>query len=230
MVDTFALKSDGTLWAWGDNYYGDLGLGDLTYDVYSVPTQVGSGSDWAAISAGYDYDTFARKCDGTLWAWGVNEMGDLGLGDIVNGVVYSVPTQVGSGSDWAAVSADFETPSPSRATAPSGPGVSTITGTSAWATPPVATSTGCRPRSTRPASCHGWSAPTTFGAGPEECAGTREYAVTQTPYSSLRTMGLTNGGPNSRMMSRRQGVGGVVQRPTEGRLSLERHVLKTCVP
>jgi alpha-tubulin suppressor-like RCC1 family protein len=76
-----ALKRDGSLWAWGENSYGQLGVGD-TAD-RSSPTQVGSARDWAAIAPGGadSYHTVALKQNGTLWAWGLNRFGQLGLGD-----------------------------------------------------------------------------------------------------------------------------------------------------
>jgi alpha-tubulin suppressor-like RCC1 family protein len=76
---TVAIKSDGTLWAWGANGNGQLGLGDITHR-YS-PVQVGSDATWTDVSAG-DYHTLAIKSDGTLWAWGHNTNGQLGLGYI----------------------------------------------------------------------------------------------------------------------------------------------------
>ena len=195
---TLALKKDGTLWAWGDNHYGQLGLGDTTtgtrptevgsasdwaavscggrphpgpqegrhplglgrqrrtassawaippsrhtptevgsasdwaavsaggyahpgpqegrhplglglqrrrparpgrYHRQAHPDRVGSASDWAAVSGGDDY-TLALKRDGTLWAWGGNGYGQLGLGDTTD---RHTPTEVGSTGDWASV-------------------------------------------------------------------------------------------------------------------------------
>ncbi|WP_421620666.1 hypothetical protein [Alkalilimnicola ehrlichii] len=60
---TVAVKADGTLWAWGRNGYGRLGLGDT--DDRDVPEQVGTDSDWTAVSAGRDH-TVAVKANGTL--------------------------------------------------------------------------------------------------------------------------------------------------------------------
>ena len=100
---TMALKSDGTLWAWGANSSGQLGLGS-TKD-RSAPTQVDPGSTWKAVSCGYDY-TLALKKDGTLWAWGNNQHGQLGLGT-PDDKAHSTPTQVDPGSTWKVVSCGY---------------------------------------------------------------------------------------------------------------------------
>ena len=100
---TLALKTDGTLWAWGYNGGGQLGLGSADNDAHATPRQVGSASDWAAVSVG-EMCTLALKKDGTLWAWGDNSYGQLGLGSADNDA-HATPRQVGSESDWAAVSA-----------------------------------------------------------------------------------------------------------------------------
>ncbi len=71
---SFALKSDGTVWSWGQNYFGQLGVGDTT-DRYS-PTQV-SITGITAISAGGGH-SLALKNDGTVWAWGYNSLDQLG--------------------------------------------------------------------------------------------------------------------------------------------------------
>ncbi|MEW6558142.1 MAG: hypothetical protein AB1349_12470, partial [Elusimicrobiota bacterium] len=95
---TIAIKTDGTLWAWGDNYYGELGLGNsggnwISYDDgidRNTPTQVGTLTNWSSVSGG-GYHTIAIKADGTLWAWGYNVYGQLGLGDTTD---RNTPTQV----------------------------------------------------------------------------------------------------------------------------------------
>jgi len=75
---SLALKRGGSLWAWGSNEYGQLGLGDR--DDRNRPTRIGGDSDWAAVAAEYEH-TLALKRDGSLWAWGYNYHGQLGLGD-----------------------------------------------------------------------------------------------------------------------------------------------------
>ena len=96
------MKTDGTLWAWGYNNDGELGLGNNTNT--NVPTQVGEGTSWASVATGALH-TLAVKTDGTLWAWGYNYSGQLGLGNNGRGTDKNVPTQVGEGTDWASVAA-----------------------------------------------------------------------------------------------------------------------------
>ena len=94
-----AIKSDGTLWGWGYQPYGQLGIGNTTS--YSSPKQVGALTNWSSVVAGNNH-TIAIKTDGTLWSWGYNADGQLGLG---NQTYYSSPKQVGSGTTWSSVSA-----------------------------------------------------------------------------------------------------------------------------
>ena len=72
---TVALKTDGTLWAWGGNDYGQLGNGT----VVSAAQPVQVLDQVTAVSAG-DYHVAAIRADGTLWTWGDNLYGQLGDG------------------------------------------------------------------------------------------------------------------------------------------------------
>ena len=95
---TIATKTDGTLWSWGRNNEGQLGLGD-SVNRYS-PVQVGALTTWYQISAGGSGFTVAIKTDGTLWSWGRNNSGQLGLNDTAN---RSSPVQVGALTTWSKV-------------------------------------------------------------------------------------------------------------------------------
>jgi len=74
-----ALKTDGTVWTWGSNEFGSLGIGTTTLATSSRPVQVTSLSGITAISAGTTH-AMALKSDGTVWTWGQNSRGELGIG------------------------------------------------------------------------------------------------------------------------------------------------------
>ena len=97
----FAIKSDGSLWGWGHNQYGRLGTGTDSPGFAETPVQIGTDKDWASVRAGR-YHTMALKTDGSLWAWGHNNVGQLGTGN--SDPQYS-PVQVGEESDWSVVDA-----------------------------------------------------------------------------------------------------------------------------
>jgi len=95
-----SLKNNGTLWVWGSNSSGQLGNDSNTNR--SSPIQVFSGSNiWLDVKAG-SYFTVGLQNDGTLWSWGYNGYGQLGLGDTNN---RSSPEQIGSSNDWIDISA-----------------------------------------------------------------------------------------------------------------------------
>jgi alpha-tubulin suppressor-like RCC1 family protein len=99
-----ALDTNGTLWAWGQNNFGQLGLSDSGNTTNrSSPTQVGSLTNWSRISQG-PLNVLSIKTDGTLWAWGYNYGGKLGLGD-ADTIHRSSPVQVGSLTTWSRISA-----------------------------------------------------------------------------------------------------------------------------
>ena len=99
---TFIIpKTDGTLWAWGDNEHGELGVNNRTQ--YSSPVQIGSDTDWSkggTLSSG----AWAIKTDGTLWCWGLNEKGQLGQNAGGDNAMRSSPVQVGSDTTWSKLS------------------------------------------------------------------------------------------------------------------------------
>ena len=73
--DNYALKSDGTVWAWGGNFVGQLGDGSYTNSV--TPVQVSNLTSITSLG-GRGYHNLAVKSDGTIWAWGWNSRGQLG--------------------------------------------------------------------------------------------------------------------------------------------------------
>jgi alpha-tubulin suppressor-like RCC1 family protein len=94
---TMSIKTDGSLWGWGKNNKGELGLGDVFHK--SNPNQVGSATDWSDVSCGSSF-TIAIKTDNTIWSWGEGTNGKLGQGDLTD---RSSPTQIGSDTDWQKV-------------------------------------------------------------------------------------------------------------------------------
>ena len=87
---SLAVKSDGTVWAWGYNNYGQLGNG-YPSSSSNIPLRVSELTGAVAISAGYAH-SLALKSDGTVWAWGFNGVGELGNG--TTNTSSNVPVQV----------------------------------------------------------------------------------------------------------------------------------------
>lgn len=96
---TVSLRGDGSLWSWGLNHVGQLGLGYSSKKI--VPTAVGSFGDWTQIVGGYNH-TLAVRIGHTLWAWGSNQSFQLGDGTSLS---RELPAQVGSDIDWSKVGA-----------------------------------------------------------------------------------------------------------------------------
>ena len=98
---TTAIRSNGTAWGWGFNNYGRLGNGG-TNTVSSPVSVVGGFTDWVQITGGYEFSA-AVRANGTAWAWGRNNHGQLGVNTITN---YSSPISVVGGfTDWVQISA-----------------------------------------------------------------------------------------------------------------------------
>tara|TARA_X000000368_G_scaffold382172_1_gene339136 strand:- start:44 stop:1237 length:1194 start_codon:yes stop_codon:yes gene_type:complete len=103
------FKTDGTLWMWGLNGYGQLGQNQANAQLASVNSPVQVPGTWCTdgvdnLCGSLGYYTLARKSDGTLWAWGDNEYGALGQGKTRQGSGHhqSSPVQI-PGTTWAKV-------------------------------------------------------------------------------------------------------------------------------
>ena len=97
-----AIKTDGTLWSWGQNNVGQLG--DNTTDQKNIPvTTFAGGTNWKQISDGGEGSHLAAiKTDGTLWTWGLNSSGQLGDNTTTN---RNIPvTTFAGGTNWKQVS------------------------------------------------------------------------------------------------------------------------------
>ena len=94
---TLAIKTDGSLWAWGNNEDGQLGIGTTTDSL--SPVRVGIETNWQAIACG-GLHTLAIKADGALWAWGFNMFGQLGIGTTTGSLS---PVRVGTETNWQAI-------------------------------------------------------------------------------------------------------------------------------
>jgi alpha-tubulin suppressor-like RCC1 family protein len=110
---SLALKDDGTVWAWGRNYYGQLG--DGTYNDSSTPVEVKVKDNdgtlvpltgVTALAAGATH-SLALKNDGTVFAWGDNELGQLGDGTKGDYASSHTPVKVAGLSDVKAIAAGY---------------------------------------------------------------------------------------------------------------------------
>lgn len=105
------IGTDGSLWAWGGNEYGQLGNGTTTewpddldsqyksMIVNSIPIRIGTDMDWKSVAAG-SIHTVAIKNDGSLWIWG-NYLIEEAAIDM------SKPIRIGTDNDWASVAANL---------------------------------------------------------------------------------------------------------------------------
>lgn len=93
---SMGLRGTGTLYSWSNhNNYGQLGDGTNATAGKSSPIQIGVATNWTQIHAAENHSLGIRS-DGTLWSWGSNNEGQLGL---FNGS----PVQIGSATDWAEI-------------------------------------------------------------------------------------------------------------------------------
>jgi len=96
---TAAIKTDGTLWTWGRNAYGALGINNTSNRSTPVTTFAG-GTNWKQVSGG-NFMTAAIKTDGTLWTWGDNLRGQLGINNTTDKL--TPVTTFAGGNNWKSV-------------------------------------------------------------------------------------------------------------------------------
>ena len=94
-VHSLAVKTNGTLWTWGNGQFGQLGNGLFSSATPNV-IQIGTANDWLTVSAGNRF-SLAIKTTGTLWSWGLNNVGQLGINNLVD---QNLPVQVGTANNW----------------------------------------------------------------------------------------------------------------------------------
>ncbi len=98
-LHTCAIQTDGSLWCWGENFIGEVGLGTDAPVQVLAPTRIGDAA-WATVTGGVAH-TCGIRDDGTLWCWGYNGSGAVGDG---TGTNRGDPTPVGS-DHWLTVAA-----------------------------------------------------------------------------------------------------------------------------
>lgn len=107
IVHRYALRADGTVWAWGPNGSGQLGRGwHATEGFGPVPAQVKNLSNVTGIAASY-FTAYALRSDGTVWGWGDNTSGALGSG--TTATQSDLPIQVVGLTDVTAIAASSGT-------------------------------------------------------------------------------------------------------------------------
>jgi len=96
-AQTLAIRANGTMWGWGTNYNGRLGINSGVGNISSPASVVGGFTDWVSVSTGR-FHTVGLRANGTLWAWGGNAYGEMGTGDTTS---RSSPVSVVGGfTDW----------------------------------------------------------------------------------------------------------------------------------
>ena len=97
------IRTGGTLWCWGWNVFGQLGLGNQTNQDRPQQVTTPAPRRWASVTAGFGH-TCATRTGGTLWCWGFNALGQLGLGNHTDQDRPQQVTTPGRGG-WASVTA-----------------------------------------------------------------------------------------------------------------------------
>ncbi|EKT4519187.1 T9SS type A sorting domain-containing protein [Flavobacterium psychrophilum] len=101
---SLGIRTGGTLWSWGRNYFGQLGTAGTPATFSNIPIQVGTATNWQTIAAGNAHNV-AIKTNGTLWTWGHNQASQLGDGSTTNS---NIPIQIGTATNWRFITAGDE--------------------------------------------------------------------------------------------------------------------------
>lgn len=97
---SIAIKTDGTMWSWGNNSIGQLAQNDRV--ARSSPVQIGALTNWSKPAGSADSGA-AIKADGTMWSWGDNANGELGQ-NVGTTTYRSSPVQIGALTTWSQIS------------------------------------------------------------------------------------------------------------------------------
>lgn len=97
-----AIKTNNTLWCWGDTAYGKVGTGSGVNPTEPFPMQVGLDSNWLSVALG-EWHTCGIKTDNSLWCWGDNTAGGIGHGVDPGILSFTEPVSLGDTRDWASV-------------------------------------------------------------------------------------------------------------------------------
>jgi alpha-tubulin suppressor-like RCC1 family protein len=98
---SLAIKSNGTLWAWGNNQF--YQLGDNTTTDQNTPIQIGAATTWGKVFASVTGTGFGIRTDGSLYSWGENTPSGMTAQGSTTGQVHT-PTQVGVSTGWLTIS------------------------------------------------------------------------------------------------------------------------------
>ena len=99
-----AIRSDDTIWCWGSNDQGQLGIG-TTGGFRATPTSLSGGGTWKQVSTSNSIHTCAIKSDDTAWCWGNDSSGQLGNGATTG--TQSAPSAVSGGGTWKKITAGY---------------------------------------------------------------------------------------------------------------------------
>lgn len=98
------LDSNGELWGYGSNSYGQFGIGNVHSLIFDIIVHLAPGH-YADVAVGAGY-TLAIRTDGSLWGWGLNTSKQIGIGDKSGG---NKPILIDKSHTWIAVAATHET-------------------------------------------------------------------------------------------------------------------------